>query len=98
MVPLDQIIAETFGVKGKSKKVVAMYFNLIRSIGSEMKILLEASISDIEKNGNEKIARGIDLVRRGKIDLIPGFDGEYGKVKIFKEGEQKEEKQTALFN
>jgi len=27
----------------------------------------------------------------GKVEVAPGYDGEYGKVKIFKEGENRRE-------
>lgn len=33
----------------------------------------------------------------GHIDITPGYDGEYGKVKVFKEGQAACEKQLSLF-
>ena len=37
-------------------------------------------------------------MRKGKVSIAPGFDGEYGKVKIFEEVERKKPKgQARLF-
>jgi PHP family Zn ribbon phosphoesterase len=37
-------------------------------------------------------------MREGKVNIVPGFDGEFGKIKIFEEVERKEIKgQTTLF-
>ena len=46
------------------------------------------------------LAEGIIKMRQNKIKLIPGFDGEYGKVEIFSDKERQEaklNKQTKLF-
>ncbi|GFP24287.1 hypothetical protein HKBW3S09_01754, partial [Candidatus Hakubella thermalkaliphila] len=47
LVPLDEIIAETFGVKSGSKKVKEEYEKLIKIFGNELKILLEIPIKEI---------------------------------------------------
>ena len=97
LVPLDQIIAEALGVGSASKKVKDAYFALVQNLGNELNILLDTSIQEIARYSNDKVARGVELVRQGAIELVPGFDGEYGKVKIFTEAEIHEQKQTTLF-
>lgn len=97
LVPLLQIIAEAFHTVPTSQKVVIEYKKLINSIGSEMKILTKVDTSEIAKVSGPKIAEGIDKVRKGDLVIDPGYDGVYGVVKIWREGEDlvKEEQNEA---
>ncbi|OGZ98589.1 MAG: DNA helicase UvrD [Candidatus Sungbacteria bacterium RIFCSPHIGHO2_02_FULL_47_11] len=98
LVPLNEIIAESFGVGVASKKVQAEYKNLVEKIGSEFEVLVDAQKSDLGRATLPEIVEGIMRVREGRLHIEPGFDGEYGKVEIFKEGEQKEiSQQKSLF-
>lgn len=89
LVPLEEIIAESLGVGVASKQVVAEYKNIIKKLGSEFNILLEASKQDLINATSPEIAEGITRVREGRVSISPGYDGVYGKVSIFAEGEQK---------
>ncbi|MFA4830483.1 MAG: endonuclease Q family protein [Thermodesulfovibrionales bacterium] len=97
-IPLQEIISETLKVGVSSKAVQKEYFNLLEKLGNEFKILMDTSIEDIEKAGNPQIAEAISRMRKGKVHIAPGFDGEYGKIKMFEEVERKKAKgQTRLF-
>jgi len=97
LVELDKIIAEAIGIKSRhSAKVQTEYSNLINNFGNEMKILMNEPIESIEKVALPKIAEGISRVREGKLIIEPGFDGQYGVVKIFN-SEAEKEKQKSLF-
>ncbi|MEK7658378.1 MAG: endonuclease Q family protein [Patescibacteria group bacterium] len=89
LIPLEEIIAESIGVTTASKQVAKFYNNLIKNIGSEFKILLEADKEEIKKISLPAIAEGIIKVREGKIYIEPGYDGVYGKIKIFAKPEEK---------
>ena len=93
LVPLIEIIAESVGVMPGSMKVLAKYEEMVASLGSELNVLIKTPISDIEKQFGEKVAQGIDKVRRQDIYVNPGFDGEYGKVKIW-DGKEENQSQT----
>lgn len=98
LVPLEEIIAESFGVGTASKRVRAEYERILQNLGSEFSVLIDAAKSDLERIAPAEIVEGIMRVRRGELHIEPGYDGEYGKVKIFEEGEQKEiVKQARLF-
>lgn len=88
MVPLEEIIAESFGMGTASKKVKAAYADLIRSGGTEFDILIDAPLSDLASITTPEILEGITRVRAGKLHIKPGYDGEYGVVKIFKPDER----------
>jgi len=55
---------------------------LITAFGSEMKVLHLASYEEIAQVVGEKIARNIDLARKGRMELKPGGGGKYGKLII----------------
>lgn len=82
-VPLLEIIREILGVASITKKVKIEYERLITIFGTELAILIDASIEEIKNKGSEKLAEAIDKMRKGNINIQPGYDGEYGKVSIF---------------
>ena len=96
LVPLDEIIAEVKKVGKTSKAVEKDYFDIIYNTGPELDILAKMPEEELFSRLPERIAQGIKKVREKKIKLIPGYDGEYGTIKIFEE-EQKEDKQFTLF-
>ena len=91
MVPLLEIVSEAVGSGVSSQKAVNAYEQLIGSVGNEFKVLLATEVSEIEKVAGAKVAEGISKVRSGDIVIEPGYDGVFGKVKIWKEGKVGEE-------
>lgn len=88
LIPLQEIIAEVYDVGVNTKKVTGMYTKLIASLGNELSILQDVSVKDIENAGTPLIAEGISRVREEKVNIAPGYDGEYGTIKIFEEEER----------
>jgi uncharacterized protein (TIGR00375 family) len=82
VVPLSEIISEVLGVSKVSKKIKVEYERLIEIFGTELAILIGVFIEEIKNKGSEKLAEAIDKMRKGDINIQPGYDGEYGKVSI----------------
>jgi uncharacterized protein (TIGR00375 family) len=98
LVPLTEIIADAFGVMSGAKQVEEEYKNLIKKFGNEFKILLEVPREDLEAATLPEITEGIIRVREGKVFIEPGYDGVYGKIRIFSKEEQKTvSRQKTLF-
>lgn len=83
IVPLNEIIAECLSSTVFSQKVKDTYEKLCLTFGSEIEVLLKTPIEELRKEAGEKIAMGVERVRKGSITIDPGYDGEYGHVKIF---------------
>lgn len=97
-IPLEEIIAEAKGIGPGSKAVREDYKNLIKRFGSELKILLTISPQQIEQASSSEIAEGLNRVRQGNVQIDPGYDGEFGRIKIFQDEERGSfSKQASLF-
>lgn len=83
LVPLLEVVAESLESTVLSQKAKTLYENLCETFGSEINVLLKTPIEEIEKEFGAKVAEGVRRVRLGTIAIAPGYDGEYGKVKIW---------------
>ena len=83
LIPLHELIAAVYGNSMLTgKNVWNVYNKLINEFKDEFNILLRASFEDLKKVVHEKLAKLIIDVRNGNIELRPGYDGEYGKIKV----------------
>ncbi|MFH1713939.1 MAG: endonuclease Q family protein, partial [Patescibacteria group bacterium] len=97
LISLEGIIKESLGVKSATKEVINQYQKLISSFKNELEILLSTPRTDLEKVSLPEIVEGIIRVRDGKVLINPGYDGVFGKIKIFSQSERKNtSKQSAL--
>ncbi len=101
LIPFDEIIAQTKGVAANSVAVERDYRGFIARFGTEFDILLKATPQDLIKGLPKRLADGVLKMRQGKVNINPGFDGEYGKISLFDaEGDSpdaKGEQQLSLF-
>lgn len=96
MIPLDQIIADVRGVGEMAQSVEREYMEIVSKCDNEFNVLLRMSEAELKSRLPQKIAEGVIRVREGKVNILPGYDGEYGTIKIFGP-EEIGEKQLTLF-
>ena len=83
VIPLPEIIGEAKQVGPGTKTVDTIYQAMVSQLGSELDILLEIPEDDIAQAGGPLIAEGIRRMRAGEVDILPGYDGEFGVIKLF---------------
>lgn len=87
LIPLQEIIAEALGKGVATKAVVEKYQNMIRTLGNEFTILMKTPVREISRSASDVVGEAIRRMRTGEISVTPGYDGLYGKIRIFEEGE-----------
>ncbi len=89
LIPLEEVIADSLGQNVGTKQVLSEYNQLISVFKTEFNILENASEKDLMENTQERIAKGIVKARTGQVYIEPGYDGVFGKIKIFSDQETK---------
>ena len=88
IIQLKDILSEILRVGPNSKKVNRAYQAALDKLGSEFNILQNLNTAAIEQAGISLLAEAVERMRCGEISVIPGYDGQYGRVKIFKNDER----------
>jgi uncharacterized protein (TIGR00375 family) len=90
LLPLSEIIATALGVDSPStQQVWNIYNRLIEKFGNEYTVLIDAPKQALSEVVDQRTAEAILRVREGKIKVIPGYDGVYGRPIIFEEEKPK---------
>lgn len=89
LVPLEEIIADALGQSNLATAVEREYKKLIEKFENEFNVLLEVEKEELENITLPEIVEGILRVRKGEVFIEPGYDGVYGKIRIFQREEQK---------
>lgn len=87
IIPLPEILSEIKEVSLSSKAVDQYFKQTISSFGNEFSLLQKTPVEDIEKKSGFVLAEAIRRMRARQVNPQGGYDGEYGVVKIFREGE-----------
>ena len=86
LIPLPEVLAELLGVGPSSKAVQKEYGRTIGRFGSEFELLLRTPVDEISRQSS-LLGEAVARIRSGRVIRRPGYDGEFGVIKVFAEGE-----------
>jgi len=86
-IPLPEVLGEIEHVGSGSKRVARAYDALIAQLGPELHILEHADLEELRRAGGSPLAEAIGRMRARRVIRKPGFDGEYGVIRLFTEEE-----------
>jgi len=89
LIPLPEVLSEIFSKGSQTKAVMQEYGKIIRMFDSEFNLLLNVSISEIHERYSPVLAEAIKRIRNSKVIRKAGYDGEFGVIKVFEQGELK---------
>jgi uncharacterized protein (TIGR00375 family) len=88
LIPLPEVLGQVFSVGVNTKRVQESYELLLTNLGSELSILQDIPLEEIEHVGGSLLAEGIRRMRNGEIHAAEGYDGEYGVIRLFDDEER----------
>ena len=88
LIPLQEIVGELLDCGPATKKATEAYQRLIALFGSEFSLLLETPVEDIKTKAGVLMAEAISRVRTNQVIRKAGYDGEFGVINVFDEGER----------
>ncbi len=88
LIPLPEVLAEILAVGAGTKAVAAKLEKLLRQFGSEITILTEIPLSELQRAGGSLLAEGIRRMRQKEVQIAAGYDGEFGTIKLFSDDER----------
>ena len=87
LIPLAEVLGEIFSRGPATKTVLQEYAKLIRMFDSEFNLLLNVAVDEISERYSPLLGEAVKRIRTGNVIRRAGFDGEFGVIKVFDEGE-----------
>ncbi len=86
LVPLPEILSEIVGSGVASKAVAAAYDRAVAALGPELAVLQEVPAEDVAR-AHPLLGEAVTRLRAGTVARQAGYDGEYGVIRLFEDGE-----------
>jgi DNA helicase-2/ATP-dependent DNA helicase PcrA len=83
LVPLDEVVGEVLQRGPATKGVRSAVEGLLSGLGTELYVLRQAPLDQLERAGGPVLAEAVRRMREGQVVLEGGFDGQFGVVKLF---------------
>ena len=89
-IPLQEIIAEIEGVGSQSRRVLRTLETVLERIGPELFVLDDCPLEEI-RLVSPLLAEAVRRMRSGQVIKYPGYDGNYGLIRLFEQEELKQQ-------
>jgi len=86
LVPLPEVLGEIMGRGPATKGVMALYAKVVNRFGSENNFYHNTPLEEIGAF-SPVLAEAVRRVRENQVIKSAGFDGEFGVIRVFEEGE-----------
>ncbi len=90
LVSLAEVVGEVRGAGAQTKGVQKVCRQLLQRLGPELGILTQVPLEEVEQVGGKVVAEALRRMRKAEIRIEAGYDGEFGIVRLFREGERAE--------
>ncbi|HPI94075.1 MAG TPA: UvrD-helicase domain-containing protein [Deltaproteobacteria bacterium] len=88
LIPLAEIMAEIMQVASPTKRVMEVHEKITGRLGGELPLLLDAGLDEIASVAGETLALAVRRMRAGEVHKEAGYDGTFGRVRVFADNEQ----------
>ncbi len=87
LIPLAEILGEIMQTGSASKRVREAYDRLTSRLGGELPLLLDSGLDEVRSVAGDVLALAIARMRSGEVCKEPGYDGRFGRVRVFRDHE-----------
>lgn len=88
MIPLAELLGELVSTGASSTRVAKEYERLLDRVGPELAVLGDLPVEEL-RDGPPLFEEAIQRMRAGKVHVKPGYDGEYGVIRVFDDEERR---------
>lgn len=96
IVPLPEVIAQIVGKGVKTKTVQRAFAQVINRFGNEFTFLRQTPLDLIRQHVGSVYEMAIDRLRKRLVEVAPGYDGQYGVVRLVQDSPLARAQQSLL--
>lgn len=87
LIPLAEILGEIMQTGSASKRVKEAYARLVSRLGGELFLLLDSDLGEVRSAAGDVLALALARMRSGEVCKESGYDGRFGRVRVFRDHE-----------
>ena len=89
LISLAEVVGMVRGAGPNTQGVRTLCRQLVERLGPELGILSRVPLEDVRREGGSLLVEGLRRMRAAEVQLEAGYDGAFGRVRLFGDGELK---------